>query len=76
IGPLLAWVRRNLTSHLREPYIDPTFQRQENFNRQVAKTIMELVGRETASQASLEQRIAELEKQIQNVNRSPDADSQ
>ncbi|MCL7453828.1 MAG: hypothetical protein M8467_12370, partial [Anaerolineae bacterium] len=26
VGPLVAWVRRNLTSHLREPYLDPTLE--------------------------------------------------
>jgi hypothetical protein len=39
IGPLLAWFRRNLTSHLREPYVDPTFERQELFNWQVVQTM-------------------------------------
>lgn len=33
VGPLIAWVRRNLTSHLREPYLDPTLERQVAFNR-------------------------------------------
>jgi len=35
LGGLLAWVRRNLTSHLREPYLDPTLERQVAFNRTV-----------------------------------------
>jgi chromosome segregation ATPase len=34
-GPLIAWVRRNLTSHLREPYLDPMVERQVSFNRQL-----------------------------------------
>lgn len=33
VGHLVAWVRRNLTSHLREPYLDPTLERQVTFNR-------------------------------------------
>jgi hypothetical protein len=33
VGPVVAWVRRNLTSHLREPYLDPTLERQIAFNR-------------------------------------------
>ncbi|MGC9335200.1 MAG: hypothetical protein ACP5JJ_13690, partial [Anaerolineae bacterium] len=33
VGPLVAWIRRNLTSHLREPYLDPTLERQIAFNR-------------------------------------------
>lgn len=34
-GGLVAWLRRNLTSHLREPYLDPTLERQVAFNRTV-----------------------------------------
>lgn len=34
-GSLIAWVRRNLTSHLREPYLDPTLERQVAFNRTI-----------------------------------------
>jgi len=36
VGPLIAWIRRNLTSHLREPYLDPMIERQVEFNRRVA----------------------------------------
>lgn len=65
LGPILAWVRRNLTSHLREPYIDPTFQRQELFNRQVTQTLESMAEsmarRQAATVAALEARIAELE---------------
>jgi hypothetical protein len=39
LGRPLAWLRRNLTSHLREPYVDPTFERQVAFNRQVVSII-------------------------------------
>lgn len=35
VGGLVAWLRRNLTSHLREPYLDPTLERQVAFNRTV-----------------------------------------
>jgi glycosyltransferase involved in cell wall biosynthesis len=34
-GPLIAWVRRNLTSHLRGPYLDPMMERQVSLNRQL-----------------------------------------
>lgn len=52
-GPLIAWVRRNLTSHLREPYIDPTLQRQEAFNLRVIAGIEELAARLDEAQAAL-----------------------
>ena len=41
-GPFIAWVRRNLTSHLRKPYLDPTFDRQEAFNLRAANTLEDL----------------------------------
>lgn len=41
--PLVAWVRRNLTSHLREPYLDPMFERQVAFNREVVKLLNRIV---------------------------------
>ena len=42
VGPLVAWIRRNLTSHLREPYLDPMMQKQEEFNWQAVQTIRQL----------------------------------
>ena len=39
VGPLIAWIRRNLTSHLREPYLDPIVERQVEFNRRVAELL-------------------------------------
>ena len=41
-GSLIAWIRRNLTSHLREPYVDPILQNQELFNWQAALALEEL----------------------------------
>lgn len=64
VGPILAWLRRNLTSHLREPYIDPTFERQEQFNQQVAQLLATLIQQEAATQAQLHARIAELEARL------------
>lgn len=49
IGPLVAWVRRNLTSHLREPYLDPALKRQVNFNDTIADILQLLLARETVS---------------------------
>lgn len=44
LGRLIAWVRRNLTSHLREPYLDPTLERQVAFNRAVVQALARLDG--------------------------------
>ncbi|HYN88798.1 MAG TPA: hypothetical protein VER55_09720, partial [Ardenticatenaceae bacterium] len=49
LGRLIAWVRRTLTSHLREPYVDPMFERQAAFNRHLALTLRELAGQVSAA---------------------------
>ena len=59
IGPLIAWVRRNLTSHLREPYLDPTLERQVAVNRELVTALRELLDR----QADLEMRLARFEEE-------------
>lgn len=59
IGPLIAWVRRNLTSHLREPYVDPTFERQVAVNRELVAALRELLDR----QADLERRLTWFEEE-------------
>ena len=59
IGPLVAWTRRNLTSHLREPYLDPTLERQVAINRELALVLREMLH----LQANLEGRLARLEQE-------------
>lgn len=43
VGPLIAWIRRNLTSHLREPYLDPMIEKQVAFNHHVAFTLRQIL---------------------------------
>jgi glycosyltransferase involved in cell wall biosynthesis len=67
IGPLIVWVRRNLTSHLREPYLDPIVERQVSFNRRAAEWIARVTQMLSASrgrQQELEERIKALEAQV------------
>lgn len=42
-GPLIAWARRNLTSHLKEPYIDQMAGRQTSFNFLVVRSMQRLM---------------------------------
>ncbi len=60
IGKLIAWLRRNLTSHLREPYLDPMFNRQVAFNTQIARELQTLLSMQT----DLLHRIEKLEQTI------------
>jgi hypothetical protein len=59
LGPAIAWLRRNLTSHLREPYLDPALDRQVAFNRELLEILEEVLG----LQADLEARLARLEEE-------------
>ena len=59
IGPLIAWVRRNLTSHLREPYVDPSLERQVALNRELVVVLRAMLRLQT----DLEARLARLEEE-------------
>lgn len=61
LGGAIAWGRRNLTSHLREPYLDPTLERQVRVNQ----TLMSILAELLAQQAELEKRLALLEEKQQ-----------
>lgn len=60
IGGIIAWVRRALTSHLREPYLDPTLERQVALNRDLIDLVLQL----QASQTVLAERVAILESLV------------
>ncbi len=67
IGPLIAWFRRNLTSHLREPYLDPILERQVALNRELVAILQEMLQRQTA----LETRLKRLEERQNDGNEGP-----
>lgn len=43
VGPFIVWFRKNVTSHLREPYVDPMIERQVAFNRALLELMRRLV---------------------------------
>jgi hypothetical protein len=68
VGPLIAWARRNLTSHLREPYLDPMIERQVAFNHTVAgwmKRAIRVWTAATRRQTELEAQVEALEAQVE-----------
>lgn len=73
IGPPIAWVRRNLTSHLKEPYVDPTFAKQQAFNWQTVQTLQIMTAQfmrlqvDPAEFAAMQTRIEELERQVDEL---------
>ena len=64
VGPLIAWVRRNLTSHLREPYLDPTLRRQDRFNWLVVQTMRQVAQMEPGTDDGRPARVAALEGRL------------
>lgn len=70
VGPLIVWLRRNLTSHLREPYLDPTLRRQERFNWLVVQTMRQvnrLLEQPVSQSKALEARVAQMETEFDQL---------
>jgi glycosyltransferase involved in cell wall biosynthesis len=42
LGPLIEWIRRNSTSHIKEAYLDRIIERQVLYNRLLAREIFQL----------------------------------
>lgn len=40
VGRTVAWLRRQLTSHLKEPYLDPVIAGQERFNKDLVASLL------------------------------------
>ena len=77
VGGLIAWFRRNLTSHLRGPYIDPTFRRQVAFNDQMVEWLtraLEFWAKSDQERAELEDRVKSLEAQVDALARRLDGE--
>jgi glycosyltransferase involved in cell wall biosynthesis len=72
LGPLIVWIRRNLTSHLREPYLDPIIERQVSLNLRVAEWIRRVTrawNDAERQRAGLEERVRALEAQVESLTR-------
>jgi hypothetical protein len=72
LGPLIVWLRRNLTSHLREPYLDPIIERQVTFNRRVSEWLdraSQMLSSGWGHRQELESRIKALELQVERLTR-------
>ena len=81
VGGLIARLRRNLTSHLREPYLDPIVAQQERFNLAIQaqlaelarlawradqqESLRDLIEAQRAELAELRARVAELEAKLE-----------
>lgn len=71
IGGLIAWMRRQLTSHLREPYLDPIVERQEAFNRAVLDTLLPTLERSLREQRRLQREMELLRARLRQADAAP-----
>jgi hypothetical protein len=66
VGKALAWLRRNSTSHLREPYLDPILERQVLFNKQMVEMLNELANQHTSN--TLQLRLSAIELRLEHLS--------
>ncbi len=64
VGRLVAWTRRQMTSHLKEPYLDPIVRRQELFNQQVLQTVLPALEQSLRDQRRLQREVENLREQL------------
>lgn len=70
VGPLIGWTRRNLTSHLREPYLDPIIARQETFNRMLLDTLLPALERSQREQRRLDRQLNLLQQRLNELQQT------
>lgn len=72
LGRLIAWLRRNLTSHLKEPYIDVLAQQQTVFNAKIVEQLRQALEHSQREHRRLERRVRYLEAEIQALRHTVD----
>jgi hypothetical protein len=72
IGRAVAWIRRQLTSHLKEPYLDPIISGQDQFNRELLAALLPTLDASLHEQRRLRAEVELLRAQLDKQR--PDAD--
>jgi glycosyltransferase involved in cell wall biosynthesis len=73
LGPLIGRVRRALTAHIKEPYIDVIAQQQATFNADLVDRLQYALEHALREQRRMERRIRMLEAQIDAAQRPTDS---
>jgi hypothetical protein len=68
VGRLVAWLRRNLTSHLREPYVDPMFERQVAVNRQTAQLMRQTIEQVSAYLGASDSALSDVDGHVGEID--------
>ena len=64
VGKVVAWARRQLTSHLKEPYLDPVIADQERFNRDMVATLLPALEQSLREQRQLRRELEALRERV------------
>jgi O-antigen biosynthesis protein len=64
VGRAVAWLRRQLTAHLKEPYLDPVIAGQERFNRELLETVLPALDESLREQRRLRAEVDLLRAQL------------
>jgi glycosyltransferase involved in cell wall biosynthesis len=67
IGGMVAWVRRQLTAHLKEPYLDPVIADQERFNRDLVATLLPALDASLHEQRRLRAEVDLLRSEVERL---------
>lgn len=70
VGNIIAWLRRNATSHIKEPYLDQLIRQQNQFNQQLIEQLNTITEHHLREQRRLERRIRQLEADVAQLNHS------
>ncbi|MFV9504349.1 MAG: glycosyltransferase [Oscillochloridaceae bacterium umkhey_bin13] len=68
LGRLIAWIRRQLTAHLKEPYLDPIIMDQEAFNRELVTTLIPALEESLREQRRLRAEVEMLREEVRNAH--------
>lgn len=74
IGAAVAWLRRQITAHLKEPYLDPILAEQERFNRELLESLVPALDASLREQRRLRAEVELLRSQVTPPDQSGEHD--
>lgn len=75
VGPAIAWLRRQLTAHLKEPYLDPMIAEQERFNKELIEALLPTLDASLREQRRLRAEIDLLRAKLESQRKPPNEQS-
>ncbi len=69
VGPAVAWLRRQLTAHLKEPYLDPVIAGQERFNKDLIATLLPALDESLREQRRLRAEVELLRSRLERLDK-------